>query len=94
MSPDDRFELLGYLAGALTTVAFVPQLILTLRTRATQGVSLRTYAVLSVGLLMWLLYGIAKKSPAIIIANAITLTLALSIVAAVSRFRHLKRKRG
>ena len=94
MTPGDRIEFFGYLAGALTTIAFLPQLILTLRTRATQGVSLRTYAVLSFGLVMWLFYGILKKSPAIVIANAITLTLALAIVVAVSRFRHLKRKRG
>ena len=73
-------EWLGYAAATLTTVAFVPQAIRTLRTRDTRGISLVMYVVFTLGLCFWLAYGIVLGSWPMIFSNIITLVLALLIL--------------
>jgi MtN3 and saliva related transmembrane protein len=73
-------EIIGYLAAALTTASFVPQAILTIKTRDTGSLSLGMYSTFTLGVLCWLLYGIHLGNKAIIVANAITLLLAGSIL--------------
>lgn len=73
-------DLLGALAGGLTTVAFVPQVLRTWRTRSTHDISLAMFSIFSLGVLCWLLYGIRIGSWPIVIANAITLSLSLFIL--------------
>ena len=73
-------EWLGYAAATLTTVAFVPQAIRTLRTRDTRGISLVMYVVFTVGLCFWLAYGIVLGSWPMIFSNVVTLVLALLIL--------------
>ncbi len=73
-------ELLGYVAATLTTASFLPQAILTLRTRDTDGLSLTMYSVFTLGVLCWLIYGICLANNIIIYANAITLFLATLIL--------------
>ena len=85
--PELRPELLGYLAGALTTVSLVPQVIQVYRTRSTQDVSLGMFLLFSLGVLAWLLYGLWIDSPPVIVANARTLVLALSVLWAKWRWR-------
>ncbi|WP_339831442.1 SemiSWEET transporter [uncultured Parvibaculum sp.] len=70
---------LGYIAAFLTTFAFVPQALKTIRTRDTSGLSLAMYACLTVGIFLWLLHGINRQDFALIGANAVTLMLALPI---------------
>ncbi|MDP2150141.1 MAG: SemiSWEET transporter [Parvibaculum sp.] len=70
---------LGYLAAFLTTFAFIPQAIKTIRTRDTSGLSLAMYACLTVGIFFWLLHGINKQDYALIGANGVTLLLAFPI---------------
>ncbi len=72
---------LGYAAAALTTAAFVPQAWLTLRTRDVRGISLGMYLCFTVGVALWLAYGLALGQWPIIVANAVTLALAASILA-------------
>ena len=79
MSPES-LHWLGYPAATLTTLAFVPQAWLTLRTRNVQGISAPTYAALSLGVALWLVYGLSQGDWALVIANGITLPLALSIL--------------
>ena len=69
-------ELLGYLAAVLTTTAFLPQAVKTLRTRDTSGISLGMYLLFVAGVLTWFAYGLAIESMPIIIANAVTALLA------------------
>lgn len=71
---------LGYPAATLTTLAFVPQAWLTLRTRQVEGISAATYLSLTVGVFLWLLYGWSQGDWALVIANAITLPLAGSVL--------------
>lgn len=74
-------EAIGFIAAALTTTAFVPQVIKAWRTRSTQSISLRMYLMLCTGVLLWLVYGIEINSLPIILANGVTLILTLSILA-------------
>ena len=74
-------EWVGYVAATLTTVAFVPQAIKTLRTRNTKGISLGMYVVFTVGLCFWLAYGIVLGSWPMLLSNVVTLALALVILA-------------
>ena len=69
-------DLIGYLAALLTTVAFIPQAILTWRHKHADGVSLGMYIIFTTGIAMWLIYGLCIQVWPIIIANAITLMLA------------------
>jgi MtN3 and saliva related transmembrane protein len=71
---------LGYVAASLTTAAFVPQAWLTLRTRDLRGISLAMYSLFTVGVALWLLYGIALGMWPVIVANAVTLALAALIL--------------
>ena len=73
-------DLLGYCAASLTTLSFLPQALLTLRTRNVAGISLGMYSAFTLGVLLWLLYGIAIGEWPIIIANAFTTALAATIL--------------
>jgi MtN3 and saliva related transmembrane protein len=77
MNPQD---LIGYAAAALTTGSFLPQAILTLRTRDTSGISLAMYGAFTAGVALWLVYGIALGEWPIVVANAVTLVLAATIL--------------
>ncbi len=77
---DYEIEILGYVAATLTTVSFLPQAILTIRTRDTDGLSLSMYSTFTLGVLGWLVYGFFLKNNVIVIANSITLFLALLIL--------------
>jgi len=74
-------DLLGYCAAALTTLSFVPQALLTLRTRNVAGISLGMYSAFTLGVALWLAYGLMLQAWPVVIANAVTLALALGILA-------------
>ena len=80
-------ELVGLLAGFLTTVAFVPQVWRIWKTRSAKDVSLPAFAAFTVGVAMWLAYGILKDELPIILWNAVTLVLAGAIVVMKLRFK-------
>jgi MtN3 and saliva related transmembrane protein len=67
---------IGYAAAALTTGSFVPQALLTLRTRDVSGISLGMYSMFTVGIALWLAYGWRLGAWPIVVANALTLLLA------------------
>lgn len=80
-------ELIGYGAAALTTIAFLPQVLHTWRLRSGRGISLGMYAIFAGGVALWLIYGLLLGAWPIILANIITLTLALSIIVMAIRYR-------
>lgn len=73
-------DTLGYLAAALTTGSFVPQALHTLRTRDVSGISLAMYGTFTAGVALWLAYGLALGEWPIVVANAVTLALAATIL--------------
>ncbi len=77
MSPT---ESLGFLAAVCTTASFVPQVWHILKTRDTRAISLMMYLLFTVGVVLWLVYGIMIGSTPVIVANSITLALALVIL--------------
>lgn len=73
-------ELVGSIAAFLTTVAFVPQAYKVYKTNQTKDLSLFLFLIFSLGVFMWLIYGIMKEDSPIMIANSITLFLSLYIL--------------
>ena len=73
-------EFFGYFAALLTTLAFLPQLIKTLKTKKAEDVSLITLIMFLTGLLSWIVYGYKISSTPILIANIITFILNLLIL--------------
>jgi MtN3 and saliva related transmembrane protein len=78
--------LVSAIAATLTTVAIVPQAIHILRLKETQAISLQMYLVLATGVAFWMIYGFMIWNWAMIIANAITLTLTIAIIAMKLRY--------
>lgn len=72
--------LIGLLAGALTTIAFLPQVIQTWKTKSTKDISLGMFLTFCTGVLLWIIYGILVKDIPLIIANIATLSLASTIL--------------
>jgi len=71
---------IGFLAAALTTFSFLPQAVLTLRTRKTDEISLTMYLMLNLGLVCWLAYGLVQDDLALILSNSVTLLFSLPIL--------------
>lgn len=82
----DAIEWLGTCAALLTTGSFIPQAWLIFRTRQVEGISVGMYSAFTLGVALWLLYGVALGSWPIIMANAVTLTLASAILIMRVRF--------
>ncbi|MEW6015044.1 MAG: SemiSWEET transporter [Candidatus Zixiibacteriota bacterium] len=83
----DAISLLGYLAGTLTTLSFLPQLIKVIKSRSTKDISLLMFVVICIGIFLWLVYGILIGSPPIIIANVVTLAIAGMILLYKLRYK-------
>jgi MtN3 and saliva related transmembrane protein len=70
----------GLAAAFCTTTAFVPQVVKTWRTRSTQDISLGMFSLMTLGILLWLVYGVFIGDLPLIIANLVTLVLAATIL--------------
>ena len=81
-----QIEIIGYCAAFLTTIAFLPQAIQSWRTKDLSGISVGMYSLLTAGVGLWLIYGLIIEKWPLILANALTFTLALSIL--VLKLRH------
>lgn len=81
---------IGSIAAVCTTVAFVPQVIKSWRTRDLSGISLPMYTIFTLGVVLWLVYGILIGDWPVIIANAITALLAGVVL--LLKLRSLKSK--
>ena len=72
--------LLGLAAGTLTAISFLPQVIRTWKLKEAKDLSLMTYIILTLGVTLWLIYGIIKSDIPIIAANTVTIVLASTIL--------------
>lgn len=84
----DISTLLGLSAGSLTTLAFVPQVLKTWRSKSGNDISLGMFLLFSTGVLLWLIYGILIDALPVILANAVTLLLSLTVLLLKLRYRH------
>ena len=76
----DNTTLIGLAAGTLTTIAFLPQVIKTWRSKSTKDISLGMYSAFSAGLSLWIVYGFSINSTPVIITNVVTLILAVLVL--------------
>ncbi|MCY7353441.1 MAG: SemiSWEET transporter [Cytophagaceae bacterium] len=79
-------ESLGYSAGFLTTLAFVPQVVQIYETKSAKDVSLAMFLLFTFGVVLWLIYGVVTRSLPVIAANSVT--LALPVVILYFKFRY------
>ena len=84
-------ELFGYLAAILTTAAFLPQLIKTLKTKKADDVSLVTLIIFITGVIFWIIYGYKISSIPILVANLITFILNLLILISKIYFSRIQK---
>jgi MtN3 and saliva related transmembrane protein len=83
---DIAVETIGLAAATTTTLCWLPQAIRLIRTRETKAISLSSYGFFSAGIALWLVYGLFLGNVPLIAANAITLSLTLTIVAMKIRY--------
>jgi MtN3 and saliva related transmembrane protein len=81
-----QIEMIGYIAACCTTLCWLPQAVRTIRTKDTRAISLVTQGFFSLGIALWLAYGIALGSWPVIMSNAITLPLVLTVLAMKLRY--------
>lgn len=82
-------DLIGYAAAILTTASFVPQALHTFQTKDVRGISLGMYSAFTLGVALWLVYGVLLSAWPIVIANAVTLALAASILVMKLRYHEV-----
>jgi len=80
-------EIIGLVAGLLTTTAFIPQVWKIYRTKSGKDISAKMFSLFSAGIVLWLVYGILLRSLPLILSNAVTLVLSLTIIALKLRYR-------
>ena len=85
-------EAVGFAAAAMTTCSFLPQVFKVWRTRSVGDISLGMYVVLSLGVACWVVYGCLIRSLPVVLANSVTLLLALAVLAAKLRFSPRRRR--
>lgn len=79
--------ILGIMAGMLTTISFIPQVIKIYRSKDAKDLSMTTFCIFSCGVFLWLVYGILANEWPIILANGVTLILIFMIIAMKIRYR-------
>ena len=78
---------LGYIAGFLTTIAFLPQVFKVWTTKSTKDISIWMFLAFTTGVFLWMIYGFLINDTSIIITNILTFTLALTILIAKIKFK-------
>ena len=78
---------IGLAAGLLTTTAFIPQVWKIYRTKSGKDISARMFSLFSAGIVLWLVYGVLLHSVPLILSNAVTLALSLTIIGLKLRYR-------
>ena len=88
----DMVDLIGVVAGTLTTIAFLPQLLKLYASKSGSDVSARMFLLFSTGVVLWLVYGTLIESAPVIIANMLTLVLSLAILALKVRYSRAQQR--
>lgn len=79
--------MLGYAAGFLTTIAFIPQAVKIWKQKSADDVSLPTFIAFTIGVALWLTYGFVVKEPPMILWNGVTLVFAAAILVMKLKYR-------
>ena len=87
MDKDGLITTLGLVAGTLTTLSFLPQLVKAWQSRSTHDISIGMFSLLAVGIMLWIVYGVVTSDIPVIVANAVTLVFVGLILALKLRYR-------
>jgi MtN3 and saliva related transmembrane protein len=88
------FIWVGYAAGTLTTICFVPQLLHVWRTKRADDLHIGALVSFTVGIILWLIYGLATRQGPVILSNAVTLTLQCAILYLKLRYARASKREG
>ena len=89
MVPESKcVEWMGFAAAFCTTTAFIPQLVRVYRLKSARDISLPTFLLFSIGVFLWLLYGIYARSRPVIASNSVTILLSVSILVLKLKYDH------
>jgi MtN3 and saliva related transmembrane protein len=83
----DSVSILGFIAGGLTTLAFLPQVIKALRTKSTHDISLAMVTLTATGILLWFIYGLCLRSLPIALPNLVSFILTFTLLVLKIRYR-------
>ncbi|MDP3732040.1 MAG: SemiSWEET transporter [Candidatus Omnitrophota bacterium] len=83
----DQVTIIGMLAAICTTIAFIPQVYKIYKTKHARDLSLPMYVLFSVGVLLWLVYGIIINSLPVILANGITFISCVYILVMMVKYK-------
>jgi MtN3 and saliva related transmembrane protein len=83
----DNVSILGFIAGGLTTLAFLPQVIKAFRTKSTHDLSLGMVTLTSTGILLWFIYGLCLRSLPIALPNLVSFVLMVTLLILKIRYR-------
>lgn len=78
---------LGLIAGTLTTLSFIPQLLKAWKSRSTHDISIGMFSLLAVGITLWIFYGVVTSDLPVVVANSVTLVFVGLILALKLRYR-------
>ena len=81
-------DFIGILAGIFTTIAAVPQIYRAWKTKKVDGVSTKMFLTLTIGVLLWTIYGIMKTDVPIILTNGISTLLNITMLVLIQKFRN------
>ena len=79
--------ILGLVAGTLTTLSFLPQLLKAWKSRSTHDISIGMFSLLAVGITLWIVYGVVTSDLPVVVANSVTLVFVGLILALKLRYR-------
>ena len=82
----DEITVLGLMAASLTSIAWIPQMIKSLKTKKTRDLSLPLTVIVSMGLTLWLAYGLLREDPALILSNGVQVPMVYSLLAMKLRY--------
>ena len=83
----DYVTVIGLIAGALTTISFFPQVLQIHRTKQTKDLSLPMFIILTIGIFLWLIYGILSKTLPVVMSNTIAFVFCSYIVIMKIKYR-------
>ena len=84
-------EILGYISATITTIAFLPQIIKTFKTKSAKDVSMGMFILFTTGVFLWIIYGILTNTMPVLIANAVIFCLSLTQIVLKIKYDKLKK---
>ncbi len=80
-------QVLGYVAGTISTLVFLPQVIKTWKTKSAKDISIFMFLFATLSVILWLVYGVLIKNGAIIYTNSVILVLSSIMLYFKIRFK-------